>query len=64
MNDDCNSLTPSTGVPAASTNNVILEMNVVQPSGDHRNITDVGVVAMETPADTSGTTGKENTIVW
>jgi hypothetical protein len=63
MNDDCNSLTPSTDVPATSTNIVLLEMDVVQPSGDHGNITDVGVVVMETPAETSGTTGRENTIV-
>jgi hypothetical protein len=63
MNDDCNSLTPSTGVPAASTNIVILEMDVVQPSSDHENITDVGVVVMNTPAETSGTTGKENSTV-
>ena len=63
MNNDCNSLTPSTDVPAASTNIVILEMDVVQPSSDHGNITDVGVVVMGTPAETSGTTGRENTIV-
>jgi hypothetical protein len=63
MNDECNSLTSSTDVPAASTNSVILELDVVQPSDDHGNITDVGVVIMETPAETSGTTGRENTIV-
>ena len=63
MNGDCNSLTPITAAPAASTDNVILEMDVVQPSGDHGNNTDVGVVAMETPAETSGTTGRKNTIL-
>jgi len=63
MNDECNSLTSSTDVPAASTNSVILEMDVVQPSGDHGNLTDVGVVIMETPTETSGTAGGENTIV-
>ena len=63
MNDECNSLTPSTDVPAASTNSVILEMDVVQPSSDHGNITDVGVVVMNTPAETSGTTGKENSTI-
>jgi len=63
MNDECNSLTSSTDVPAASTNSVILEMNVVQPSDDHGNLTDVGVVIMKTPVETSGTTGRENTTV-
>ena len=63
MNDDCNSLTPSTDVPATSTNIVILEMDVVQPSSDHGNSTDVGVVVMNTPAETSGTTGEENSTV-
>jgi hypothetical protein len=63
MNDECSSLTSSTDVPAASTNSVILEMDVVQSSGDHGNLTDVGVVILETPAETSGTTGRENTIV-
>ncbi len=63
MNSECDSLTPITDAPAASTNNSTLEMDVVQPSGDHGNITDVGVVVMETPAETSGTTGRENSIV-
>ena len=63
MNSECDSLTPITDAPAASMNNITLEMDVVQPSGDHGNITDVGMVAMETPAETSGTTGRENTIV-
>jgi hypothetical protein len=63
MSSDCNSLTPITDAPAASTNNVSLEMDVVQPSSDHENITDVGVVVMKTPAETSGTTGRENSIV-
>ena len=63
MNDECNSLTSSTDVPAASTNSVILEMDVVQPSDNHGNSADVGEIAMETPAETSGTTGGKNNIL-
>ena len=63
MNSDCDSLTPITDATAASTNNVILEMDVVQPSDNHGNSTDVGVITMETPAETSGTTGGKNNIL-
>ena len=58
MNSDCDSLTPITDAPAASTNDVNLEMDVVQPSSDYGNNTGVGVVAMETPAESSGTAGR------
>jgi len=63
MNRDCDSLTPITDATAASTNNVILEMDVVQPSDNHGNSADMGEIAMETPAETSGTTGGKNNIL-
>ena len=61
MNSDCDSLTPITDAPAASTNDVDREMDVIQPSGEHGNSTGVCVITMDTPAEKTGTTGwKEN----
>jgi hypothetical protein len=62
MNSDCDSLTPITDAPAVSTNNVDREMIVIQPSGEHGDSTGVCVVAMETPAEKTGTTGRKKKI--
>jgi hypothetical protein len=59
MNSDCDSLTPITDAPAASTNDVDREMDVIQPSGEHGNSTGVSVVAMKTPVENSGTTSRK-----